>query len=278
MAARNLRPVEASDTGHAATEDAARASRRPGDAHSDWLTIDELGREVGMTVRTIRSHQARGLLPPPEVRQRTGYYGPDHVARLRLIQELQAEGFNLKGIVRLLEERGSSERLLGLKRAATAPFESESPEVLTADDLAERFGPDVSTRNLRKAEQLGVLVPLGGGRYEAPSPTLLRAAEEVMSRGVSLSAALAVVEDLVRHSEAVARRFVKLFMDEVWKPFEEAGEPDSRLPEVQEAIERLRPLASDALLAVFQGTMTREVEAAFGNELRRRAKRGPVRR
>ena len=43
-----------------------------------------------MSVRNIRNHQSRGLLPPPEVRARTGYYGPEHVARLRLIQEMQA--------------------------------------------------------------------------------------------------------------------------------------------------------------------------------------------
>ena len=48
-----------------------------------------------MTVRNIRAHQSRGLLPPPEVRARTGYYGPEHVARLRLIHDMQAEGFNL---------------------------------------------------------------------------------------------------------------------------------------------------------------------------------------
>lgn len=239
------------------------------------LTIDELGRETGMTVRTIRSHQARGLLPPPEVRQRTGFYGPEHVARLRLIQELQDEGFNLKGITRLLEDtQGPAERLLGLKRAATAPFGTESPEVLTVEELAERFGAEVDTRTLARAESLGLLVPLGGGRYEAPSPSLLRAAEEVMLRGVDLASALSVVEQLNRHSEAVARAFVKLFMEGVWKPFEEAGHPESRWSEVVESIERLRPLASEALLAVFRQTMTREVEAAFGNELMRRARRG----
>ena len=32
--------------------------------------MDELGREAGMTVRTVRSHQAQGLLAPPEVRAR----------------------------------------------------------------------------------------------------------------------------------------------------------------------------------------------------------------
>src|SRR3954452_14381661 len=67
------------------------------------LTIEELASRSGMTVRNIRSHRARGLLPPPEVRDRVGYYGPQHLTRLRMIQELQSEGFNLKGIERLLE-------------------------------------------------------------------------------------------------------------------------------------------------------------------------------
>jgi hypothetical protein len=81
-----------------------------------------------------------------------------------------------------------------------------------------------------------------------------------------------VVDSLKRHSEAVARRFVKLFMDEVWKPYEEAGYPEERLPEIVESIERLRPLASRALMGVFQLTMTREVEDAFGRELRKRSR------
>ena len=56
------------------------------------MTIDELARRTGMTVRNIRAHQSRGLVPPPEVRGRTGYYGDEHLARIELIKELQADG------------------------------------------------------------------------------------------------------------------------------------------------------------------------------------------
>ena len=45
------------------------------------LTIEQLAAQTGMTVRNIRAHQARGLLAPPEVRLRVGYYGPEHVAQ-----------------------------------------------------------------------------------------------------------------------------------------------------------------------------------------------------
>ena len=50
------------------------------------LTIDKLAQQTGMTVRNIRAHQSRGLLPPPDVRGRTGYYGDEHVARIREVQ------------------------------------------------------------------------------------------------------------------------------------------------------------------------------------------------
>jgi DNA-binding transcriptional MerR regulator len=241
---------------------------------SGELTIDALARETGMTVRNIRAHQSRGLLPPPEVRARTGYYGPEHVARLRLIHEMQADGFNLVAIKRLLAGAGSAaEAALGLKRAITAPFETEEPEVMTAKELTARFGA-ADGRAVSKAERLGVVRSLGNDSFEVPSPSLLRAAEEVMARGVSLEAALAVVEDVKRHCEGVARRFVKLFVDDVWKPFEDADRPQERWPEVVESIERLRPIASDVLLAVFRQTMTNEVEAAFGKQLERGRRRG----
>jgi DNA-binding transcriptional MerR regulator len=68
------------------------------------LTIEQLAAQSGMTVRNIRAHQARGLLDPPEVRLRVGYYGPEHVERLNLIRRLQEDGFNLAGIKRLLDD------------------------------------------------------------------------------------------------------------------------------------------------------------------------------
>jgi DNA-binding transcriptional MerR regulator len=237
----------------------------------DRLTIDELAHQAGMSVRNVRAHQARGLLPPPEVVQRTGYYGPEHLARLRLIQELQAEGFNLRGIERLLERTpGPSERLLGFKRAISEPFETEQPELLSEADLEARFGPEAEA--ISKAVRLGLLVELGEGRYEAPSPSLLAAAEEVTKRGVTLSAALSTVRQVQRHCRAASRSFVELFVKEIWEPFEAAGHPEERWPEVLESIDRLRPLASEAMLAVFQAAMTREVESAFGRELGNRSR------
>jgi DNA-binding transcriptional MerR regulator len=234
------------------------------------LTIDELARAAGMTVRNIRAHQSRGLLPPPEVRGRTGYYGPEHVARLELIAEMQADGFNLRAIKRLLEASGgSAQELLGFKRALMAPFEQEAPEFVDQAEIEEGWGGPVDHKLLAKADRLGLLRPLGEGRYEIPSPTLYRAGEQLLALGVAPETVLDVAEQVKRRSEAIARAFVELFLGAIWKPFVDAGRPDDEWPRVREALERLRPLASDAVLASFQRAMTEAVEEAFGKQLER---------
>lgn len=250
-----------------ALQDEPRAGAEP------RLTVEQLASRTGMSVRNIRNHQSRGLLPPPEVRARVGYYSEEHVTRLELIKEMQAEGFKLTAIKRLIGEPGSSvQHLVGLRRAVTAPFETESPEVLSLQDLRDRFG-EVSEKAAAKAEKLELLVPIGNGLYEAPSPALLRAAEEVLARGVSLAAALEVIEKVKRNSQTTARVFVQLVLDEVWKPFIDAGQPEERWPEVTESIERLRPLASEVVLAAFKQAMEAEVERAFGEALEAQSKR-----
>ena len=232
------------------------------------MTVEQLAHESGMSVRNIRNHQSRGLLPPPEVRARTGYYGPAHVDRLRLIQQMQAEGFKLSAIQRLIGEEGpGADRFAAIRELITDPDQVEPPEILGADELIERFGP-LDRKRLSRALKLGVLVDLGDGRFEAPSPGLLHAADELIARGVTLDTALAVLEKVRRNSQNIARVFVDLFLEEVWKPFEREGRPDERWGEISESIEGLRPLASDAVVAIFRQVLAAEMEDAFGKLLR----------
>jgi len=167
------------------------------------MTIDELARRTGMTVRNIRAHQSRGLLPAPEVRGRTGYYGDEHVARIELIRDMQSEGLNLEAIRRMLEGvGGASSEMLDFTRALRAPFEEEEPEILTAAELAERWGADEdpAPEVLSRAEKLGVLCEIADGRYEVISPRLMRAGAELAELGLGPGVALDVVENVRRHA------------------------------------------------------------------------------
>ena len=233
------------------------------------MTIDELARRVGMTVRNVRAHQSRGLLPPPSVRGRVGYYGPDHAARLELIKELQADGFNLEAIRRLIEASGGeTSEVLRFSRSVRAAFEEEEPEVVDLRELAERFGDAGDPALLQRALGLGVLRPLGDDRFEERSPRLARAGEELRRLGVPARRTVEMLETLHAHADGVARAYVDLFLDEVWRPFDAAGRPAERWPEVEQALERLRPLASETLLALFGLVMADRVEEAVEQQIR----------
>jgi DNA-binding transcriptional MerR regulator len=230
------------------------------------LTIEQLAAASGMTVRNIRSHQARGLLSPPEVRVRVGYYGPEHVEQLRLITDLQEQGFNLAGIKRLLDDnQGTADRLASF-RTALAEMTGEPAETLTLRDVSRRIrvSPDDAPAVLQRAQQLGLLVPAGDGRLELRSPTLLDIAAELVERGIPLDAAFDVFEELERHCDGLAHAFVELFMTQVWRPFQQADMPAEKWPEMDAATRRLLPLAQRALTAIFQRQMQDQISAAFG--------------
>jgi DNA-binding transcriptional MerR regulator len=240
----------------------------PDDAHP--FTIEQLAAETGLSVRNIRSHRARDLLQPPVVRDRVGFYGPEHVARLKLIREMQADGFNLAAIKRLVERApDTSDQILSTLSLVQQPFETEEPQVLTREELRERFAVEDADAVLAQAEKLGVLLPVGGDRYEAPAPSLIDAAAELAGRGVPVDHALATVGKVRASCETVAREFIRLFVEDVFRPFEAEGMPAHRWPEIGEAIERLRPMSAQVVLSVYQLTMSKEVERASAREFRR---------
>ena len=227
-----------------------------------------------MTVRNVRAHQSRGLLPSPELRGRTGYYAADHVARLELIKDLQADGFTLDSIKRILERApsGAVEEVLDFTRAAAAAFTDEQPIVVDGRAMAERWGEQLTPELVTRIERLGFARPLGEGHYEMVSPSLERASKELAELGVPLETAVDIIATLRKHSEAVAKAYVKLFLDHVARPLEEGDEAQDQWSELSAALERLRPLATKSLVAAFQVVMTEQVERALERELGRLAR------
>ena len=146
----------------------------------------------------------------------------------------------------------------------------------------ESFDPKL----LARSEKLGILRQLPEGKIEVISPRLQRAGTALIELGVSPQAAVETAEQLRRSSEKVARIFVELFVREIWEPFDKAGRPEEDWPKVREALDRMRPLASDGLLAMFQVTMGESTEKAGERTLRdaaepagkRRRKRSSSRR
>lgn len=232
-----------------------------------WRTIDELARLSGVTVRNIRAYQARGLLPPPLVQARTGYYGPDHEARLELIKVLQGEGVKLDTIKKLLDTTGgSTEEVVRFIRTVRELFAAEERQIVGLDELSERFvGEDAG--QLRRALKLGMLLEVGENQYEEVSPRLMGAAQEMVDLGIPLSRSLDVVEQLRKHADGIAKLYVELFLGEVWRPFDDSGRPVDRWPDVYRTIEQLRKVSSEAMLAVLQLAVAERLDVTFGRAI-----------
>lgn len=247
-------------------------------AAEESFVIEELSRRTGLTVRSIRAYQSRKLLPPPEVRGRTGYYDARHVDRIELIKDLQSEGLKLDSIARMLDNAGRSDAdLLRFTRTVAGLFGDAPGAMATVEDLRQRFGVSEETEKatLAKAEKLGIIRSVGGGRYEILSTRLVEAGEHAVHvLGIGADEALRVVEKLRRHSDGVATAYLDLYVERVWAPFVDAGQPVEEWAGVQEALEMVRNLATEALVASFELVMSERIDEAFGREIARdRSKR-----
>jgi DNA-binding transcriptional MerR regulator len=68
------------------------------------LKIGDIARLTGLSIKTIRYYERRGLLEQPQ-RTEAGYrlYGPEEVARLRFVQRAKLLGLTLEEIRELVE-------------------------------------------------------------------------------------------------------------------------------------------------------------------------------
>jgi DNA-binding transcriptional MerR regulator len=246
------------------------------------LTIDQLAARAGLTVRNVRAYTTRGLLPPPRLRGRTGYYGPDHVARLSVITEMLDEGYTLAAVERVLASApaGVTESGLALHRALLTPFLPEEPEEVELATLQARTGSDLDPNLLAELRELGVLEPIGDGRFRVPSPTLLRAGLQVVGLGIPVDQVVRTQREVAAHAQAVAQIYVQLFVDTIWQRLAGPEDPEQAADEtigagaldigpqeweqIREAVELVQPVASQALLASFRLALAGAVADVLG--------------
>ncbi|MFF1821605.1 MerR family transcriptional regulator [Kribbella sp. NPDC058245] len=231
------------------------------------LTVDQLAAKVGMTVRNVRAYAGRGLIPPPRLVGRTGYYGADHVARLTLVQELLGKGYTLAAVERMMSELPDGALALGVFETLVHPWTPSEPEELDEFQLAEAAGVPHDPAVIDQLVELGIAERMDDGRLRIPNPDLLRIGFEVIKLGVPLDAIFVMLPKLFTQADAVAKIYVELFRSTVWRQFADAGLPAQGWPEIQRTLENIIPLAGQALVAAFREAMAREIEIAAYEEL-----------
>ncbi|MEV5356245.1 MerR family transcriptional regulator [Streptomyces sp. NPDC052693] len=221
------------------------------DADEPTLTIDELAARSGVTVRTVRFYGTKGLLPPPVLGpRRVGHYGPGHLARLALIEELQRQGMTLAGIERYLRQLppGLSAHDLAVHRAVVASWAPDTVETVTREELARRAGRPLAEEDVERLVAMGVIRPAEDG-YEADLG-LLRLGTGLLDVPLSPEAIFAARKVLLEHARAAARELSQLFRGEV-------AERDAR--DVRSLSAHMHPLVVQALLTAFQRSLKEEL-------------------
>ena len=202
--------------------------------------MEELAREAGITVRTLRFYRERKLIPPPRREGRIAWYDDHHLARLRTIAALLERGHTLTGIAELAEalDHGRDVAdLLGIN-----PTEEE-PVRLTPEELASRFEGEVTPDNLAAALDLGYL-GTDGDEIVHISRRLLDVSAALVREGIPLAEVLAAGARVREHVDELAEMFAELVL-------RHAHEKD---------LERLRPLARSVVEAEMSLAMDRQLQ------------------
>lgn len=237
------------------------------------LTVDELAARAGVTVRTVRFYSTRGLLPPPVIGpRRVGHYGPGHLSRLALIEELQRQGMTLAAIERYLEQlpEGLSAHDLAIHRALVASWAPDGVEEMTGAELERRAGRPLTEQDLDRLVAMGVLLEgdadTGAGTPESVhrvDPGLLRLGVELLDVPIAHETILRARTILIEHTRSAATELTRIFRDEVWSPYREREADPEHVAAMKSLSAHMQPLVMQALVTAFQRSLTAELRAAF---------------
>lgn len=210
------------------------------------VTVEELAREHGMPVSTVRLYQTRGLLPPPRRQGRVAFYGEPHRGRLRLITQLQERGFSLAAIKELLDgitEGRSLQAVLGLGGEAPT-WVTGQPATLTLDDLRKHLpGVEPTPELVERVVRLGLMRLEADGRITVDDAAFLDIGSRLIEMGVPGDVVLDEYEHLHGLTDEIAHRFTEVFRRWFWEGFAADDMPAERVPELAHRLAELSSLA-----------------------------------
>ena len=223
--------------------------------------LDELARRAGVASTTVRLYQTKGLLAPPRLEGRTGWYDDSHLSRLRLIARLQGEGYSLAGIANLLEqwEQGRSlDAVIGVEAELDALLGDVHAIVLDPVELLERFPDGSMTPDLlQRAASLALAQPTDDGKIRVADRRFLETGAALAHLGIPLDVVLDEWEALVAHTDDIAARFVDLFETHLAPAHWRTGLDTERARELAQTLSRLQATARQVLAAALDASIAR---------------------
>jgi DNA-binding transcriptional MerR regulator len=224
--------------------------------------VEQLAARAEVSVDTVRFYQARGLLEPPRRAGRIALYDDGHLARLERIRGLQAKGFTLATIARLVrgELDAADEALVEAvtgRGAGAAADEEAAEEFFDLDELAARSGIPVAL--LQAIEREGLLVGRrhdGGDAYTGADVAIARSGLRLLELGLPLPEVLELARAHHERVRETAERAVELFDAHVRLPLRAEGlDEDQAAARLVEAFSTLLPATVDLVRHHFRRTL-----------------------
>jgi DNA-binding transcriptional MerR regulator len=230
--------------------------------------LDELARRANVASTTVRLYQAKGLLAPPRLEGRTGWYDQSHLSRLRLIARLQGEGYSLAGIANLLQqwEQGRSlDAVIGAEAELDALLGDVHAVVVDPASLLERFPAGSMTPELmQRSAALGLIEATADGKVRVADRRFLETGAALVHLGVPAEVVLDEWEALVAHTDDIAHRFIALFEAHLapgdWQ--QRLGTDETR--ELARTLARLQAISRQVLDAAFDASVARQGRERLG--------------
>ncbi|NUS42763.1 MAG: MerR family transcriptional regulator [Mycobacteriaceae bacterium] len=195
-------------------------------------TIDGLARAGDTTVRSVRVYHERGVLPPPEVRGRVGYYGSEHLNRLRTISRLLGRGMKLNGIKELLDAWDRGEDLA---------------DVLGVDDAGDHAHQEAVSDSVDDANR-------------AANPSLYELASRLVEAGMAPDATARELMKLKADCDRLAERHITLFYRLAVHAFQQSQPADAGRAPLIDEVDFARLITAQATAELVAQALLRHLE------------------
>jgi DNA-binding transcriptional MerR regulator len=233
------------------------------------MRISDLAEKAGVPTRTIRYYTQQGLLNPPTLRGRVGYYDDGHLERLRLIKELQEKRFLplsvIASVLRHYEQGASIDTMLVPLDILYQPrWDAAARNEFTRDELAREAGVDVAV--VDAAEDMGLLFPTGRGkdkRYTNDDVHMLEVAQKWMDLGIPKSLGRLYRESLEEISQMQVRAFNQVVVAPLTK---ERVTPEDARDRLIEGYRAMASVFEQLVRLLHRKTLQKTVETLASDE------------
>ncbi len=244
----------------------------PDDADGDLeFTVDELAARANMTVRNVRAYAARGLIEPPRLEGRTGYYHRGHLQRLQLVRDLLDRGYTLAAVEKavLSSPASATAPALDLLHLLDEPWNDVEPELMSRDALAALANVGRDDGLIEALVEFGLAAWVEDDHESVllVQPAIVRNGAAAVALGLPPKDIIELFPLLQRNLREIADSFVENAVKAIAQPFLNRGLPPEEAPEVLGAVEKLLPVASQVTYAMFLKELAAAIDAEIGQQL-----------